>query len=121
MRMSEYSNIEGLHDGAIEFSKECFSRILFAIKKQGFKSSELKRIGVSASYVSQVKSGYKLLNMKTINKISKEFGLEISMHIKQPEVSRHSHTWNDVGEKCIKCGDPDWCADEYCSVPDLKY
>jgi hypothetical protein len=117
---SDYKHIRGIHDDAISFSKECFSRILFALKKQGFKNAELKRIGISSSYIAQLKSGHKLLNMKTINKISKEFELDIQMNINFVEKPRHTHDWNNVGEKCVKCGDPDWCASEFCSVPDKK-
>lgn len=25
------------------------------------------------------------------------------------------HDWSGDGEKCNRCGDPDWCADKYCS------
>jgi len=28
-----------------------------------------------------------------------------------------SHRWDDVGERCLDCGDKDWMADPACSGP----
>lgn len=30
-------------------------------------------------------------------------------------IPKPNHNWNDVGEKCLTCGDPDWVAGPYCN------
>lgn len=34
---------------------------------------------------------------------------------REPAPAPKPHRWNDVGEKCLDCGDPDWLADPHCS------
>lgn len=39
----------------------------------------------------------------------------------EPEAaSRAEHQWSEDGEKCVRCGSPDWCAGESCSAGDER-
>lgn len=35
-------------------------------------------------------------------------------------VLRSGHRWDKDGERCLNCGDKDWCADKFCSMSKLK-
>lgn len=35
--------------------------------------------------------------------------------------TRVPHEWDSSGERCVKCGDKDWCADMSCSETLLKH